>query len=84
MKLNSKIFGVIVLILWVLITLLRVSHHQPWYDEAHAWLISQELNLWEIIPISNSIKNQNNKNEISYANYSKYKKFKNIKYIFNY
>ena len=34
---------------WCIITLLRVLHHSPWYDEAHAWLISQELSLTEII-----------------------------------
>ena len=49
MKLNSKIFGVIVLILWVLITLLRVSHHQPWYDEAHAYMLAQNLTIPELI-----------------------------------
>ena len=37
------------LLLWCTITLIRALHHSPWYDEAHAWLISQELSLTEII-----------------------------------
>ncbi|MBR1680543.1 hypothetical protein IJ707_01990, partial [bacterium] len=37
--------------MWCTITLIRVFHHSPWYDEAHAWLIAQELNLIEIIKL---------------------------------
>ena len=42
---------VISLVLWTAITLVRVLNHTPWYDEAHAWIISQELNLFEIIKL---------------------------------
>ena len=40
-----------IILLWCTITLIRVFHHSPWYDEAHAWLIAQELNLIEIIKL---------------------------------
>ncbi len=40
---------IISLLLWVTVTLIRVFNHSPWYDEAHAWTIAQELNLIEII-----------------------------------
>lgn len=40
---------VISLCLWCVITLIRVINHSPWYDEAHAWTIAQQLNLFEII-----------------------------------
>lgn len=51
MGLIKKInFGMLfTLILWSVITLIRVLWHSPWYDEAHAWLIAQELNPFEII-----------------------------------
>lgn len=42
---------VISLFLWCLITITRVFCHSPWYDEAHAWLIAQDLNLFEIIKL---------------------------------
>lgn len=42
---------IISLLLWGTVTLIRVLHHSPWYDEAHAWLIAQELNLIEIIKL---------------------------------
>lgn len=40
---------IIALLLWCAITLIRVFNHSPWYDEAHAWIIAQELNFVEII-----------------------------------
>ncbi len=42
---------IVSLLLWITITLIRVLHHSPWYDEAHAWLIAQELNLIEIFKL---------------------------------
>lgn len=39
---------IISLLIWVVVTLIRTLNHFPWYDEAHAWTISQELNLFEI------------------------------------
>jgi len=49
---NQKKLNVCVIfsiVLWGVITLIRIMHHSPWYDEAHAWLIAQELNIVEII-----------------------------------
>ena len=42
---------IISLVLWCAITLIRVMNHSPWYDEAHAWLIAQELDFLEIIKL---------------------------------
>lgn len=42
MKANK--FAIISIFFFVLITLLRVCNHIPWYDEAHAWTIAQQLN----------------------------------------
>jgi len=39
------------LALWCFITLIRAFNHSPWYDEAHAWLVSQELNLIELVKV---------------------------------
>ena len=37
------------LAVWILITALRIVFHQPWYDEAHAYMMSQQLSLIDII-----------------------------------
>lgn len=39
---------IISLLIWVVVTLMRTLNHCPWYDEAHAWTIAQELKLFEI------------------------------------
>lgn len=36
------------IVLWCFVTLVRLFNHSPWYDEAHAWTIAQELNMIEI------------------------------------
>lgn len=41
----------IVICLYLLITIVRLVFHQPWYDEAHAWSIAKDLNLLEIIKL---------------------------------
>ena len=46
-KVINPIF-IVSIILWCFITLVRVFHHCPWYDESHAWAIAQELNIFEI------------------------------------
>ena len=46
---KQNLVMIISLLLWITVTLIRVFNHSPWYDEAHAWVISQELNLIEII-----------------------------------
>ncbi len=51
-RINKVNWGLLIsLTLWCVITLIRVFYHSPWYDEAHAWLIAQELNLFEIIKL---------------------------------
>ena len=47
MKNKSLLY--ICLVIWVLITLLRVAYHQPWYDEAHAYMLAQNLTIPELI-----------------------------------
>ncbi len=42
MKVNKT--AIISLLLFALITLVRVFNHIPWYDEAHAWTIAEQLN----------------------------------------
>ena len=49
MKLNNKTIGITVLFVWVIITLIRVFYHQPWYDEAHAWLIAHDYSFMDVI-----------------------------------
>ncbi|MBR1907854.1 hypothetical protein IJ818_02855 [bacterium] len=39
------------IILWSLITVFRILNHIPWFDEAHAWTIAQELNLVQIFDL---------------------------------
>lgn len=42
MKVNKT--AIIAIFLFAIITLLRVFNHIPWYDEAHAWTIAEQLN----------------------------------------
>ncbi len=42
MKANKT--AIISIFFFVLITLIRVLNHNPWYDEAHAWTIAEQLN----------------------------------------
>lgn len=44
---ENKTF-LIVMTFYTVITFLRVFFHQPWFDEAHAWTIADELNLSQI------------------------------------
>lgn len=48
--LKNKAF-IISMILWCFITVVRILNHIPWLDEAHAWTISRELNLFQIIDL---------------------------------
>ena len=51
-NLKKQNWGMIIsLSLWCAITLIRVLLRSPWFDEAHAWLIAQELDLFEIIKL---------------------------------
>ncbi len=49
MKLSKRIFIIAVLFLWCLITILRVSFHQAWFDEAHAYMLAQNYSVIELI-----------------------------------
>lgn len=44
----SKIGLIFSIIFWCFITLVRVFHHSPWYDESHAWQIAHDLNIFEL------------------------------------
>lgn len=44
----TKVGFILSIVLWCAITLIRIFHHTPWYDEAHAWTIAQELNIFEL------------------------------------
>lgn len=48
MKSKDNAWFWVVIVLYTLITLLRLINHQPWFDEAHAWSIAQELSLFDI------------------------------------
>lgn len=39
----------VILGIWIVITLLRVFFHQPWYDEAHAWMLARDYNFIDLI-----------------------------------
>ena len=45
--LKNKTF-LISIALWCIITIVRILNHIPWFDEAHAWTIAEELNLVQI------------------------------------
>lgn len=47
----DKIWFWIVISVYLLITIVRLVFHQPWYDEAHAWSIAKDLNLLELIKL---------------------------------
>ena len=47
-KYSNCIF-VITMLLFVVLTTLGICTHEPWSDEANAWLIAQDLNLFEIL-----------------------------------
>lgn len=49
MKLKNNIVFTTVITIYVVVTLLRLVFHQPWYDEALAWNIAQQMNLLDII-----------------------------------
>lgn len=46
---KSKIFIIVVMILFITLTTIGVLHHEPWFDEAQAWLIAQDLGIGELL-----------------------------------
>lgn len=49
MKVNKT--AVVVLAIWSFITIIRILNHIPWFDEARAWTIAEELSFLEIIKL---------------------------------
>ena len=45
---NKKLFWICIGI-WIVITLLRLLYHQPWYDEAHAYMLVQNYSFLDLI-----------------------------------
>lgn len=45
--LKNKAF-IISILLWCFITVVKIINHIPWFDEAHAWTIAEQLNLVEL------------------------------------
>lgn len=48
--LKNKTF-IISIALWSILTIVRILNHIPWFDEAHAWTIAEELNLIQIFEL---------------------------------
>ena len=46
--LKNKVFWICISF-WVLITLLRLINHQPWFDEAWAWILTKNLHFGSIL-----------------------------------
>lgn len=49
MKKKDLIFNLIILALFALFTLVTTLSHEIWADEAQAWLVARDLNLFEMI-----------------------------------
>lgn len=46
---HKCVFLTTVFVLFIIFTLIGVSHHELWFDEAHAWLIAKNLNFFEVL-----------------------------------
>lgn len=46
---RRKRFDWLIIILYVILLIIVISFHEPWYDEIQAWLIAKSANLWKII-----------------------------------
>lgn len=46
---NKRFFLFITLVLYAVLVLFGVWHHEPWRDEAHPWNAAKEDSLWQII-----------------------------------
>ena len=42
-------FNLILFVLYFVVALICVCHHEIWRDEAQVWLVARDLNLWGII-----------------------------------
>ena len=52
---KSNYIAIICLIIYSIITITRMIHHTPWFDEAHAWTIAEQLNF---VDMFNYVKNE--------------------------
>ena len=52
---NSKIFFILCLSIYAVITLVRIFNHIPFADEAHAWSLAEELSFGQMF---NEVKNE--------------------------
>lgn len=52
---KSKVFIIICLMIYSVITIYRIINHVPFTDEAHAWLLAENLSFWEMF---NEVKNE--------------------------
>ncbi len=50
-NIQNKVIMVLSLFVFIVITIYRLLHHTPWYDEAQAWNIARYLDLSEIMSI---------------------------------
>ena len=39
---------IICMVIYFVITISRILNHIPWFDEAHAWTIAEQLNFWDM------------------------------------
>lgn len=53
--LKEYFIAVICLLIFAGITIFRIINHIPFFDEAHAWLMTEQLNYWDLI---NEVKNE--------------------------
>ena len=52
---KSNCIAITCLIIYACITLTRIINHTPWFDEAHAWTIAEQLNF---VDMFNYVKNE--------------------------
>ena len=46
---KSRFVPIIVLLIYALISLSRMLNHVPFFDEAHAWSLVEQLSFWEMV-----------------------------------
>ena len=49
LKKNEKIFIFTILGIYIVVAIIKVLFHEPWRDEAQAWLLARDLNIIELI-----------------------------------
>ena len=46
---HEKMSVIFIWISFLLLSLFVTYHHEPWADEAQAWLIARDSDVWEIL-----------------------------------